>query len=326
MTVQQFMRLPEGKRRSVIAPSLLTQSQYDTAISVAKQIPALVVAKAFFKVTGERVVTPSSLVQLVVKARVIPPGYPSTSIPEVNELDLEDIDPDEDDLDALLGRKPAKSTRAKNPDGSTQPPTPDSKPVQPPLAHAPYFARDHSPRWNVFLADSKPGKMAVPPFTFTTFQKPMFTDSGEPTFNIQTLKMQFQAPQQVGNFTFVMHLICDSYIGFDSKQEVTLVVEDLDKAMKMNEEDEISEPDEGMLPVASSYFVNPLANASTDSIAGQMAALKTGGLSAPPKKKVKKLGKKVEEEGGDSSEEESDTDGDVTDTSETDTETEDEGE
>jgi translocation protein SEC63 len=256
MTIQQFMRLPEEKHRSLITPSLLSQSQYDTALSVAKQIPALSVAKAFFKVTGERVITPSSLVQLVIKARFIPPGCPTASIPEVNSLDLEDIDPDEDDLDALLGRKPAKSTRAKNPDGSIQPPS-ESKPIQPPLAHAPYFGRDHSPRWHVFLADSKQGKMAVPPFTFTTFDKPLFTESGEPTFNMQTLKMQFQAPPQVGNFTFVMHLLCDSYVGFDNKQEITLVVEDLEKAAKMEEEDEISEPDEGKLPTALSPCLKP---------------------------------------------------------------------
>jgi translocation protein SEC63 len=327
MTIQQFMRFPEQKRRSLLTTSLLTQPQYETAVSVAKQIPALVIEKAFFKVIGERVVTPSSLVQLVIKARFIPPGYPTSSIPEVNELDLEDIDPDEDDLEALLGRKPAKSSRAKNPDGSLQAES-NSKPIQPPLAHAPYYARDHSPRWHVFLADSKQGKMAVPPFTFTTFDKPLFTELGEPTFNMQTLKMQFQAPPQVGNFTFVMHVLCDSYLGFDEKREITLVVEDAEKAAKMNEEDEISEPDEGMCSPSISIIGpcrNYQANVTADTIAGQMAALKTGGLTgAPPKKK--KPARKIEQV-EESDEDESDTDGDAADdTSETDTETEDEGE
>ena len=42
-----------------------------------------------------------------------------------------------------------------------------------------------------------------------------------------------------------MHLICDSYVGFDTKMEVTLVVDEASKAAAIEAEDEISEPDEG---------------------------------------------------------------------------------
>ncbi|KAL1986442.1 hypothetical protein VTN96DRAFT_6362 [Rasamsonia emersonii] len=294
LTIQKYMQLPEERRRSLtVGVGLLSEKEYETAIAVAKQLPALDISKAFFKVMGEKVITPSSLVQLVVKGRIIPPG--STNVPEVNEADLEDIDPDEDDLDALLGRKPAKNKKVKLPDGRT---VEDKETrVQPPLAHAPYLARDYSPKWHIFLADPKQGKIAVPPFTFTTLDKPIFDENGKPTFNMQTLKMQFQAPPQVGDYTFVLHVICDSYIGFDTKMEITLRVDDPAKAAALDEEDDISEPDE-------------------DSLAGQMQALKTG---VPPKKK-----KPTDEES--SEEEESDTEGDVDDTSETDTETDTDGE
>ncbi|KAF5861908.1 secretory subunit [Aspergillus alliaceus] len=286
-TVQKFMGLPEDKRRSLtIGAGLLSEKQYASAISVAKQLPAFEVSKAFFKVMGEKVITPSSLVQLVVKARFIPPGY--SNVPEVSPADLEDVDPDEDDLDALMGRKSTKTKKLANGEKVES----KVETIQPPLAHAPYLARDHSPRWHVFLADPKQGKMAVPPFTFTTFDKPLFDESGKPTFNVQTLKMQFQAPPQVGDFTFVMHLLCDSYLGLDTKMEVTLHIDDPAKAAALEEEDDISEPDE-------------------DSIAGQMQALKTG---QPPKKKAKKAD-------DESSDEESDTDGDAGDTSDTNTET-----
>ncbi|KAJ5725301.1 uncharacterized protein N7483_006658 [Penicillium malachiteum] len=288
-TVQSFMKLPEGERRiRSLGAGLLSEKQYAEAISVAQQLPVLEVSKAFFKVMGEKVITPSSLVQLVVKARFIPPGC--TSIPAVNELDLEDIDPDDDDLDALMGRKPAKNRTTKIVDGKTV--EAKIEKVQPPLAHAPYLARDHSPRWHIFLADAKQGKMAVPPFTFTTFDKPILDEAGKPTFNVQTLKMQFQAPPQVGDYTFVMHMICDSYLGLDNKMEITLHIDDPAKAAALEEEDDISEPDE-------------------DSIAGQMQALKTG---QAPKKKARKASDS-------SSEEESDTDGDAGDTSDTNTET-----
>ena len=245
MSIQQFMQISEDKRRRLVTeqPGGLTANQYQTVVSVARQIPLLKVEKAFFKVMGERFITPGSLVQFVIKARFIPPG--TANVPEVDELDLEDIDPDEGDLDALLGRKPAKNRKVKTLDGEEAPSSSSEKAVQPPLAHAPYLARDHSPRWHVFLADSKQGKVAVPPFTFTTFDKPLFDESGKPTLNMQTFKMQFQAPPQVGQFSFVMHLVCDSYIGMDTKMGVTLNVEDSAKAVEMNDEDEISEPEEG---------------------------------------------------------------------------------
>lgn len=312
-SVQKFMKLPDSeRRRRAVGAGLLTDKQYTQAISVAQQLPALEVSKAFFKVMGEKVITPGSLVQLVVKARFIPPG--ATNVPAVNELDLEDVDPDDDDLDALMGRKPAKNSTTKIVDGKKV--EAKIEKVQPPLSHAPFFAGDHSPRWHIFLADAKQGRMAVPPFTFTTFDKPIFDEAGKPTFNVQTLKMQFQAPPQVADFTFVMHMLCDSYMGLDSKQEITLHIEDPAKAAALGEEDDISEPDEGTLFIPNSTFcyVYKTLTKLLDSIAGQMQALKTG---QAPKKKARKASDS-------SSEEESDTDGDAGDTSDTNTETEDE--
>ncbi|KAJ3472548.1 hypothetical protein NLG97_g10901 [Lecanicillium saksenae] len=93
-----------------------------------------------------------------------------------------------------------------------------------------------------------------------------------------------------------MHVVCDSYVGFDTKMEVTLVVEEASKAAQMEAEDEISEPEE-------------------DSIAGQMQAMKTG--EAPPRRRKQQ----VEEEDSD---DESGTDDDGNDTSDTNTDTEDE--
>lgn len=258
-SVQRFMRIPEEERRRLaVGPGLLSESQYKAAIEIARQIPVLKVDKAFFKVMGERFVTPSSLVQFVIKARVVPPG--TTHVPDVNEADLQDVDPEEGDVNALLGRTPSRNRKAKMLDPVSTVGTGEEKAVQPPLAFAPYFARDHSPRWHVFLADSKQGKMVVPPFTFTSFDKPLFVEEDDdkkdgnngsekgfkPTLAVQTLKMQFQAPPSAGQYTFVMFLICDSYVGTDTKMEVTLDVEEMARAEEMaGEDDEISEPGEG---------------------------------------------------------------------------------
>ena len=122
-----------------------------------------------------------------------------------------------------------------------------------------------------------------------------------------------------------MHLVCDSYIGMDSKREVVLEVKDSSQAAEMvNEEDEISEPEEGTSTIPAPEHLDRVLTIPQDSLAGQMNALKTGGvagLAAPPKRSKKHAS--IEE----SSDEESDTEGEEDDTSETDTDTdtEDEG-
>jgi translocation protein SEC63 len=232
LTIQSFMALPSEQRQALAQAAGLANDRLKQAEKVARQLPYLRIEKAFFKVQGEKHIIPSSLVQLAVKARFIPPG--TTKIPPVAEADLEDPDPAEGDLKA------------------------QNKEVEQhhiPLAYAPYLPRDREPKWHIFLADSRQGKIAVPPFRFSTFDKPAFNEDGTPTFEVVTMKMQFQAPPQPGEFKFTMHIVCDSYVGFDYKQDVTLVIEDASKAVEVDSDDDISEPDEGMsifLPFLSS--------------------------------------------------------------------------
>jgi len=318
-TIQKFMDQPDvARRRAAVGKGRLTEEQYKETLRIARELPYFRVAKAFFKVAGEKYIIPSSLVTLVVKGRFIPPG--SEKVPEINELDLEDVDPAEDDLDAILGRKPKKIGKDENGKpivASAQ----DDEPILPPPAFAPGFPRDVSPRWHVFLADSKQGRIAVPPFTFGQFDKPIFGEDGTtPTFNMQTLKAQFQAPPQAGHYTFVMHVVCDSYVGFDTKMEVTLVVDDASKADEVEEEEEISEPEEGTYspggPSGPPSRRDGAANKPTDSLAGIMNAAK-GGAPPPRRKKTEKTAEKEDE-----SDDESGTEEEADDTSDTNTDTE----
>jgi translocation protein SEC63 len=219
-TIQQFMAIPDDRRKKLLVTSkLLSEGQYDQAMAFAKKLPALTVESAFFKVTGEKVVLPNSLVQFVVKARVTPPGDKPTP---VAAKDLLDEDEPEDDVNALIGRSNKKN----------------AAPATIPFAHAPYYPKDHLPQWQLFLGDAKQDKIIIPPTTFTTFDS--VTDSG-----VVTLKLQFQAPPQPGEYTFTMHLHSDSYIGIDTKRNVTMEVSQPQEAAPV-EDDEISEPDEGM--------------------------------------------------------------------------------
>ena len=300
-TVQALMALSDEKRREILVKSsLLSSKQYTSAMAVAAQLPYARIERAFFKVVGERGLTPSSLINFVIKLRLIPPGY--SPIPPINPADLEDPDPKEGDLDALHGRNQDEETK-----------------VQPPLAWSPYFPADHAPLWRIFLADSKAGKIAVPPFSFNTFDKPIFTESDDgkggvkrtPTCNVQTLRMQFTAPPQAAEYGFVMHLVCDSYVGMDVSVPVLMKVEEPSALAQpeIEEDDEISEPEE-------------------ESFAGQMQALKTGqqpqgqAQSQSQSQSQPRKTRRVVEEVSDDSDSEEDDDED--DSSDTDTDTDEE--
>ncbi|KAK5131444.1 hypothetical protein LTR08_000908 [Meristemomyces frigidus] len=216
-SIQTFMALPPEQRQALAQAAGLTNDRLKTAEHVARQLPFLKVEAAFFKVQGEKYILPSSLVQFVVKARFLPPGTPN--IPALKAQDLLDIDPAEGDMLAHqkqeLEQHPA------------------------PLIYAPHSpGAERSPRWHVFLADQRQGKIAVPPFTFAAFDKRPFSiavggagGAGqgvlEPTFEVVTLKMQFQAPPQAGEYRFQMQVLCDGFVGFDHRGEVVLVVEEM---------------------------------------------------------------------------------------------------
>ncbi|KAK4575037.1 secretory subunit [Recurvomyces mirabilis] len=305
LTIQNFMALPAEQRQALAAAAGLAKGHLSVAESVAKQLPLLKIEKAFFKVQGEKHLLPSSLVQFVVKARFIPPGTPASAIPPLKDSDLQDIDPAEGDIEAQKKEI-------------------EQHPI--PFAHAPYLAKDRSPRWHIFLADNRQGKIAVPPFTFSTFDKMAFEDDGKgslkPTFEVVTLKMQFQAPPQAGEYRFQMNVICDSYIGFDHKEDAIMDIADpasIPADVEEVAEDDISEPEE-------------------DSIAGQMASLRGQPTSDPAEKEAKEAAraerqrrrdeqrKRALEKGGkegegEESDYESGTDEDEESVSETDTET-----
>ncbi|MBE7181834.1 MAG: DnaJ domain-containing protein, partial [Terriglobus roseus] len=126
ISVQDFMALPaEDRKRRATGDGLLTQRQYQSAMALASKLPLVKVEKAFFRVTGEKVIVPNSLVQFVVKARIIPPG--AKDLPALSEQDLED-------------KAGLEEEEKEDPEVAAK------KRIQPPVAHAPYFARDHSPR------------------------------------------------------------------------------------------------------------------------------------------------------------------------------------
>lgn len=234
------------------------------------------IVDAAFNVIGERSVTPSAIVFLVVKLRLSPPCASATE----KELDAEETKQDmkkneEKDEEFLASRKEMEDI-------------PSNVAVSG-WAHAPYWPGDRKPSWWLVLADEKSNRVVVPPIKISDvpFSRPNHTR------NYRSYKVQFQAPQSVGMFTWKVQLVSDTFIGEDVTWDISLKIEDISSlnADDQQSEDEISDPDE-------------------DTLAGQMAVMRGGAVKkrADEDEESDEESSTDDDEGDNSSESDSDSD------------------
>ncbi|ETW84592.1 molecular chaperone, DnaJ superfamily [Heterobasidion irregulare TC 32-1] len=200
---------------------------------------------ARFQVIGERIVTPSALVLLVVKLRISPPTHGSLvngATKDEEERPLSDTDAAKDD--EFLKSPQDYEDLSPSSQGSG-------------WAHAPYWPGNRRPGWWIVIADEKMNKVVVPPMKISDIP---FSDPTR-SRNFRSFKLRFQAPPGVGLFTWRIHIVSDTLIGEDIVKAVQLKIDDV-SALNEDEqdaEDEISEPEE-------------------DTLAGQMAAMRGGSV------------------------------------------------
>ncbi len=105
------------------------------------------------------------------------------------------------------------------------------------------------------LADVKSNKVVVPPMKITDVP----VADPQRGMDYRSYKIQFQAPQNVGLFTWKVFVISDTFVGDEAARDVTMKIEDPSVLANedANDEDDISEPEE-------------------DSLAGQMALMRGG--------------------------------------------------
>ena len=110
----------------------------------------------------------------------------------------------------------------------------------------------------------KSNKVVVPPMKITD------VPAADPAHGAEyrAYKMQFQAPQNVGLFTWKVFIVSDTFVGDEAVHDITLKIDDpsvlaADDAANANAEDEISDPEE-------------------DSLAGQMALMRGGSVKKRP--------------------------------------------
>ncbi|KAF8516019.1 Sec63 Brl domain-containing protein [Hysterangium stoloniferum] len=199
-----------------------------------------------YKVIGERFVSPGAIVQLVFKLRTLPPVSTKESngtLPNVDKEKQEAKMNEERDQAFLVSKKDFEDLPAGEPLSG--------------WVHAPKWPTNRRAKWWVVLGDDKTNKVVVPPMWVSDLPY------GDPhkSRNYRTFKMQFQAPQGVGLYTWRIRFISDVFIGEDVARDLTLKVEDLSllTADEQHQEDQISDPEE-------------------DTLAGQMAAMRGGSV------------------------------------------------
>ncbi|KAH8106334.1 DnaJ-domain-containing protein [Cristinia sonorae] len=205
---------------------------------VASKWCKLDLVDASFQVIDDRVVTPSSIVYLVVKARLIPP----TSGP-VQSATEHAKNSEKRDQEFLASKKDMEDIPAQTSVSVT--------------AHAPHWPANRKPAWWVVLADPKQGKVVVPPMRITDIP---YAEADKPEV-YRSYKLQFQAPPNVMSFPWRVYVISDTFVGEEVAQEITLRIDDLSvlEGQVVDEEDDISDPEE-------------------DSLAGQMAMMRGGSV------------------------------------------------
>ncbi|KAI6099044.1 translocation protein sec63 [Pisolithus sp. B1] len=199
-----------------------------------------------FKVIGERVVTPSSIVFLLVKLRLRDLSLLPLDTKKSEDMDAEDS-PVNNGIDEkfLHSRRDAEDIEV----GDTG------------FVHAPYWPGLRKPAWWLVLADDKSNRIVVPPLKITDVPR---SDPSKER-NYRCYKLQFQAPPNVGLFTWKVYFVSDTFIGGETYRDIVLKIDDVSvlNAEEQHLEDEISDPEE-------------------DTIAGQMAAMRGGSVKKVP--------------------------------------------
>lgn len=219
---------------------------HEEAKKVAAKWPRLEVLSAEFKVTGEKAVTPLSIVSLNCRVRYV---YPGTPRPSNGEARADSVEVVEKAVDEKKKRSPSPTSEK-------------AKPVKPNgYIHAPHWPANKTPGYSLLLGDSKLDKVIVQPSRLADI--PLPNADGTPAEPVE-VSLQFQAPPQANLYSFIAHFQSDALVGADIKKAVMvsvlydfaniqLKVEPV--AEEDDSDDDISEPEE-------------------DSLAGQMALMR----------------------------------------------------
>ena len=197
--------------------------------------------------------TPLSFINLIVKLR-IPRSSATNEEPSIPPKDAE-----KREQEFLVSKKDAEDTLLDN-TGRT-------------FAHAPHWPQTKKSSWWVLLGDIKANRVVVPPFKVLDVP---FTDS-----DYRMYKVQFQAPPNVGSYTWRVFVVSDTYVGDDTYQDVTVSLSL--RCLNLNRNDldvhlQLQVEDVSALGEDAQGAEDEISDPEEDSLAGQMAAMRGGAV------------------------------------------------
>ncbi|KAJ3350242.1 secretory subunit [Entophlyctis luteolus] len=242
---RQLIELSDVDRRAAL--SKFSDKEFSEIVSVAEQYPIVRATHCHFQVIGEEFITASSIVTLTVILTHVAPNV-AREEKLVGPTFLTEINPP-----------------PFNPREEPQKPAVDL--FQPTSAasgggmptHCPYFPATRTSTWWVMMGNPDNGRLICLGKVSSLAPPGVEQDPAK-----ATCKLQFQAPPQPGSWKFQVYIKNDSNMGCDMTVQMDLVVVDAPEISRAIIEDDISE-------------------AGSDTIAGQMAAIKSGKVGGEKK-------------------------------------------
>ena len=172
-SIQAFTKLGTQDQADLLSPHL-DANQIQLVQTVAAQLPRLEIAKAEYSVYGEPVIVPGSLVTMSVKFRCL--------------YDNEGPNPESDNEipDPEMEKEQKKWWDTVEADRR--------------IAHSPFFPTLRKPSFSVILANGSIGRLIGLCKVFGTNRD-------------HVCRIQFQAPPEVGSWTFQVYIKSDTFVG-----------------------------------------------------------------------------------------------------------------
>ena len=171
--MEMFLKLDIEKRLELLSPHF-TNDQIKIIQDVAAQYPRLEIAKAEYSVYGEPVIVPGSLVTMSIKFRCIY-GNQASTVEKNNEIPDPEVE------------KEQKKWW-------------DPEKIETRVAHTPFFPVIKKPSFSVILANGSIGRLIGLTKVYGTNKD-------------HVCRIQFQAPPDVGSWTFQVYVKSDTFIG-----------------------------------------------------------------------------------------------------------------
>ncbi|KAK2464479.1 hypothetical protein APHAL10511_003458 [Amanita phalloides] len=169
-----------------------------------------------FKVIGERVVSPSAIVYLLVKLRLKSPLAPQPSNTNTNNPAL-----DADQIKHRIRQNQEREEEFLKSRGDAE----DVPDTASSYAHAPHWPGTWKPSWWIVLADEKSNRVVVPPLKISDIPHARLPEANveeaELEQDYRAYKFQFQGPPNVGVFTWKVYIVSDTFVGEEVTRDIT---------------------------------------------------------------------------------------------------------